>query len=315
MMHHMAPPPAPQSNPVSDNLYITDLPAGINEHQLQDVFGKYGTLKQCRVLQGGSALVRFGTVAEATWIVDNVNANIPQGLTTPVSVRYANPVGANKGAGKGGIFGMGYGAPFNNNQGYNQHQQKGGFAQQGGKDQFGKGSNFGGKNSMGGKGVVGMFGMAGLFKGGFGYGPKDVRNLVRSLITSSKLPGGRKWENDDNTLFVGGLPEDTTDLEMYHIFSPFGPIAVRGASARMDRETGRCSGIGFVNFLDATSSQAAITALHGTEMMDGSKLSVKVKGPAKEKGKGKGNDQADSIPSFQAAAPMSPTVNVAAETL
>ena len=30
-------------------------------------------------------------------------------------------------------------------------------------------------------------------------------------------------------LFVGGLPPDTTSLEMYQIFSAFGPIAPRGA--------------------------------------------------------------------------------------
>lgn len=31
-------------------------------------------------------------------------------------------------------------------------------------------------------------------------------------------------------LFVGGLPPDTTNLEMYQIFSAFGPIAPRGAT-------------------------------------------------------------------------------------
>ena len=31
-------------------------------------------------------------------------------------------------------------------------------------------------------------------------------------------------------LFVGGLPPDTTSLEMYQIFSAFGPIAPRGAT-------------------------------------------------------------------------------------
>ena len=31
-------------------------------------------------------------------------------------------------------------------------------------------------------------------------------------------------------LFVGGLPPDTTNLEMYQIFSAFGPIAPRGVT-------------------------------------------------------------------------------------
>jgi len=243
----------PVSAAVSDNLYISDLPANIEEAALQEIFGKYGTVKQCRVLQGGAALVRFASEAEATWIVENVNNNIPQGLSTPVVVKYAAPrADANKGfGGKGDFIGWGKGA-------------------------------------WGGKGY-GMYGA--YWKGGWGWNPKNIRDLVRSLVGQGKLPGGRKWENDENTLFVGGLPEDTTDLELYHIFSPFGAIATRGASARLDKESMRCTGIGFVNYLDSESAQTAIRTLHGTMMSDGSTLSVKVKGPSKEpKGKGKGGE-------------------------
>merc|ERR1719214_233580 len=45
-----------------------------------------------------AALVRFGDVAQAQWLVDNLNGNIPKGLAGPVTVRYANPKG--KGGGK-----------------------------------------------------------------------------------------------------------------------------------------------------------------------------------------------------------------------
>ena len=113
------------------------------------------------------------------------------------------------------------------------------------------------------------------FSVGKGYGkgfgaPKEAKGLVRAVVSAQVVPGG-KWNNDDNTcldqehaeshfkvnhrsefrlrttmfktkcrvvvsrLFVGGLPPDTTNLEMYQIFSAFGPIAPRGATWRRRR--------------------------------------------------------------------------------
>merc|ERR1719263_326288 len=103
------------------------------------------------------------------------------------------------------------------------------------------------------------FGKGGLVN--FGWAPKDAKGLVRSLCAGGQLPGGRKWENNENTLFVGGLPEDMTDLDMYTIFSPFGAIASRGANARIDKETGKCTGIGFINYLDNASAESAIRTM------------------------------------------------------
>jgi len=51
-----------------------------------------------------ATLVRIRDVAQATWLVDNLNGNIPKGLSTPVTVRYAN-------AGPGKDGGGGKGAP------------------------------------------------------------------------------------------------------------------------------------------------------------------------------------------------------------
>ena len=38
---------------------------------------------------------------------------------------------------------------------------------------------------------------------------------------------------------LAGLPEDMTNLEMYQIFAPFGPIAPRGATALLDKARAR----------------------------------------------------------------------------
>merc|ERR1711953_635259 len=98
------------------------------------------------------------------------------------------------------------------------------------------------------------------------------------------MPGGIKYENDEGTLFVGGLPPDTTDLELYKIFSPFGATAPRGIRAMTHEDRVTCKGFGFVNYLDASSAQMALATLNGTQMPDGTRLKVNVK----QQGGGKG---------------------------
>lgn len=176
---------------------------------------------------------------------------------------------AGKGPGYGGNWG--YGSPFDMAYEAGLYMGKGAFPKAG--PGFGKGD----------------------FNAGYGWPaelrPKTAKGMISDLTTSSTLPGGRRWENNENTLFVGSLPEDMTDVDMYHMFAPFGPIMARGASARIDAETGKCTGIGFINYLDAESATKAIRALSGHMLSDGSRLTVKLKGPPKnkgEKGDGKG---------------------------
>merc|ERR1740121_1721339 len=38
----------------------------------------------------GCALVRYGNVETATWVLENLHSNIPQGLQLPISVRFAD---------------------------------------------------------------------------------------------------------------------------------------------------------------------------------------------------------------------------------
>jgi len=49
-----------------------------------------------------------------------------------------------------------------------------------------------------------------------------------------------------------------------------------------DKESGKCTGIGFVNYMEVAHAQHAIRTLNGTMMSDGSTLSVKIKGPSKK---------------------------------
>eukprot|EP00413_Alexandrium_margalefii_P017140 CAMPEP_0204534036 /NCGR_PEP_ID=MMETSP0661-20131031/12644_1 /ASSEMBLY_ACC=CAM_ASM_000606 /TAXON_ID=109239 /ORGANISM="Alexandrium margalefi, Strain AMGDE01CS-322" /LENGTH=152 /DNA_ID=CAMNT_0051540465 /DNA_START=83 /DNA_END=541 /DNA_ORIENTATION=+ len=127
------------------NVFIADLPLEVDDAMLAQVFGGYGTVTWCKVLpnHGGkpnqAAIVEFADPAEARFVVENINGNIPQGLNTPVTAQFKRE-SKGKGFGKdGGGYGKAGGG-------------MGGFSQ-GGK---GKGSSpyEGGKSYGGGGGEV-----------------------------------------------------------------------------------------------------------------------------------------------------------------
>merc|ERR1712048_761184 len=96
--------------------------------------------------------------------------------------------------------------------------------------------------------------------------------------------GGGKWSNDNGAIWIGGLPYDTTDLDLYQIFAAFGAIPSNGVRAMLN-DDGSCKGFGFVNYIDPTHAQTAIATLNGTQMPDGSVIQVKVKAqPTGQKG-------------------------------
>lgn len=251
----------------SDNVFIADLPLDFDEEQLKIIFGEYGTIITCRMLtsekdlKGGrrAALIRFQELEEAKWVVENLNGNIPQGLNDPIIARYKSAPAPPGGKSMGKFGGKPFGAA----------ERPGPYAPKSGK------AAGGGKAPPGGKGSA------------RGASQCDIRELVDGLTRAGALPGGTRYENDDNALFVGGLPHNTTDLDLYKIFSPFGAIAPKGIRAMLgDGGPGTCNGIAFVNFLSADATERALLTLSGTGLPDGSVLRVSRKAPPKN-GKGK----------------------------
>jgi len=106
---------AAEAAEMSNNLYMVGLPAETNEDLMKKIFCQYGAVLSVKVLPmrdgvtNAAALVKMGSVQEAKWLVDNVNNQIPQGLSSPVQIRFANQKGSGKGKGdcKGG-----FGAPL-----------------------------------------------------------------------------------------------------------------------------------------------------------------------------------------------------------
>lgn len=80
----------------SDNLFICGLPLDTTEDRMKQIFSAYGQVQTMRLLPDvagkpdKSALVRMGDVTQASWMVDNLNGNIPQGLANVVTVRFAD---------------------------------------------------------------------------------------------------------------------------------------------------------------------------------------------------------------------------------
>eukprot|EP00419_Tripos_fusus_P059705 CAMPEP_0172927596 /NCGR_PEP_ID=MMETSP1075-20121228/217545_1 /TAXON_ID=2916 /ORGANISM="Ceratium fusus, Strain PA161109" /LENGTH=234 /DNA_ID=CAMNT_0013788857 /DNA_START=73 /DNA_END=773 /DNA_ORIENTATION=- len=95
------------------NIFIADLPMEVDDNMLKQVFSEYGTVTWSRVFDSGgkpnkAAIVEFADIEEAKWCVENLDGNIPQGLSTPIKVmfkRSRSNDGVGKGYGGGGKFG------------------------------------------------------------------------------------------------------------------------------------------------------------------------------------------------------------------
>src|ERR1700691_2232078 len=85
-------------------------------------------------------------------------------------------------------------------------------------------------------------------------------------------------------LYVGNLPYSVSDSDLQQMFEAHG--TVQSAQVIMDRDTGRSKGFGFVEMGAAAGAQAAITAMHGSEI-EGRALTVNEARP-KEGGGGGG---------------------------
>ena len=86
-------------------------------------------------------------------------------------------------------------------------------------------------------------------------------------------------------LYVGNLAFGTDNNSLEQMFSSFGQV--NSAMVVTDRDTGRSKGFGFVEFGDAQSANAAITAMNGKEV-GGRALTVNEARPREERGGGGG---------------------------
>jgi len=157
-----------------------------------------------------------------------------------------------------------------------------------------------GKDGKDGKGVGKVSGKG--FGKGLGKGVKggDKAGSIRAVFATARKGGvlGSAEVPEGCAIYVNCLPPDTTDLDLYKLFSPFGAIAPSGIRAMME-DDGSCKGFGFVDFLDPTAADAAIVALNNLILPDGSSMNCSLKKPSL-KGKGKGKDGSTGKATFEA---------------
>eukprot|EP00927_Polykrikos_kofoidii_P041783 TRINITY_DN35628_c0_g3_i1.p1 TRINITY_DN35628_c0_g3~~TRINITY_DN35628_c0_g3_i1.p1 ORF type:complete len:251 (-),score=52.61 TRINITY_DN35628_c0_g3_i1:137-889(-) len=227
----------------TDHVIIGDLPGGMDEEGLR-VMCIGASLQWCKLTQDKfnprmkSAIVELASVEEATFLVEHLNGTTPPGLDKPVTVKFKAAGGPGKGANSGGRANWStgpYSRPGANTSGWQGD----------------------GTNGFGGK---------------VGKPSYTAKTMVQDLIKSGGLPGG-KWKNDEKTVYVDGLPTDTTDLEVYVIFSAFGALQPGGVRVMMNKD-GSSKRFAFVNFQDPSASALAMLTLNGTMLPSGSQLRV-----------------------------------------
>jgi len=247
----------------ANNLYVTGLPADIDEQKLRGIFSEHGKVSQCKVLpprpgeQKTVALIRFDRADDARRTKDALNNTTLPGTSNPVQVRFAENKNAKGGDGDRGDRGGDRG-----DRGGDRGDRGGDRGDRGGD----RGDRGGDRGDRGGNsGPVRVQG-------------SGVDGIVSTFEAIGPLKATRGHEHHKGQLYVAGLPPDTGNVHLYRLFAPFGAIGPKGVHAMMTNE-GKCKGIAFVNFLEEESAQLAIATYNGAVLPDGTAMKVSMKMP------------------------------------
>lgn len=89
-----------------------------------------------------------------------------------------------------------------------------------------------------------------------------VHRCMRGSITADRIvESGMRRRNDENSVRVNNLSEDTREPDLYELFRPFG--CVRRVYVAIDQKSGMSRGFGFVNFVSREDAGRAIHKLNG----------------------------------------------------
>merc|ERR1719221_1308938 len=73
----------------STSIYIEGMPAEMDESQVKIIMEPYGSLKAAKRINQTLWMLTFEAAEDAQWLVENLNENIPQGMSIVVKVRFA----------------------------------------------------------------------------------------------------------------------------------------------------------------------------------------------------------------------------------
>jgi cold-inducible RNA-binding protein len=93
-------------------------------------------------------------------------------------------------------------------------------------------------------------------------------------------------------LYVGNLSYGTTEAALSEVFGEVGEVS--SVNLIVDRQSGRSKGFAFVEMVEESAAQAAISQLNGTEL-DGREINVAEARPREprddRRGRGRGGDR------------------------
>jgi len=84
---------APESEVPTSRLHITSLHADVTEDTLRQLVAPHGHILSCKLSPHGSALVEMEDVEQAREVVDGLDRTVPDGMTEPLVIEYANQLG------------------------------------------------------------------------------------------------------------------------------------------------------------------------------------------------------------------------------
>ena len=265
----------------SDNLYVRNLPASWREADLRALFAVHGTVLDCRVLpnqehhRGQQALVRMASVEEASRAIASLNGTPPGGGATDILlVRFADTAeekakrkAKNENAQNNGIrF-----APYQKGP---QNGRQQGQAQSGGHP------------SMAGSPYPAVLpptphSVPQPQYCSYPAPAQDPSIAVQPQTYAAYQPPAYPTQDPNaayygaayatpaaqtsSSVYVKNLPHDADKLYLYEKFAPHGAIT---SVKTLADETGRCKGVGFVNFADNHGAMVAIQALNGSQCGD-----------------------------------------------
>ncbi|KAJ0008624.1 hypothetical protein NQD34_016039 [Periophthalmus magnuspinnatus] len=219
----------PSSDIIKDaNLYISGLPRGLSQKDVEDMFSRYGQIINSRLLieQGtgtkgasrGVAFIRYDKRAEAEEAIKNLNGQKPPGATEPIIVKFAA----------------------------NPNQMKN--AQLVPPQVFPNPSRrFGGP----------LHHQAQRFR----FSPMGVDHM--SGMGGVGVPGN---SNNGWCIFIYNLTQDADESVLWQMFGPFG--AVTNVKVIRDFNTNKCKGFGFVTMTNYEEASMAIASLNGYRLGD-----------------------------------------------
>ena len=205
------------------NLYVRNVPKDLKQDEVQDMFGQFGHIIQCRLLTDsytgaskGVAFVLFEQKQQAEAAMQSLSGKVPENGTEPMTVKFADdnakkvraPVMQMMPPGRGGY-----------------HQGGGGFG--GGPMRHG-GNRFNRYNPMTGS-----------------YGGQAEE----------------EGDGEGYVLFAYNIGLNATERTLWQLFSPFGVI--QKVNVIWDHQRNQCKGFGFVTMNNYHEAMNAINALNG----------------------------------------------------